>query len=117
MVVVFMIMVVFMIAAMMMLMVLMMFMVVLVLRIMAVFVPMVLMLFLIMPMVLVVLVTMVVAVPCAGFRSTRVSPGLVSHQVHAAFWAAARLVLDNFRVHGADILNPDIQDRSIEILG
>ena len=44
-------------------------------------------------------------------------PGLVGYQIHTTFGTATRLVLDNFRVHGADILDPGVQDRGVEILG
>jgi hypothetical protein len=77
-----------------MLLVLLMFVVVLMLVIMAVFVLM-----------SVVLVFMSVVV----FRSRL--PGFAGYQIHAAFGATAWLVLDNFRVHGANILNSGMQDR------
>lgn len=44
-------------------------------------------------------------------------PRLSGDQVHTTLGATARLVLDNFRVHGADILDPGVQDRGVEILG
>ena len=117
-VVVFVIMVVFMILAMMMLVVRMVFMLLLMFMIMAVFVPMAVMLFLIMPMVMVVLLMiMLVAVFLSCFGATRVIPGFARYQVHAALRAAARFVFDYFRVHRADILNPGMKDRSVEIVG
>ena len=44
-------------------------------------------------------------------------PCLPGDQVHATLGATTRLVLDNFRVHGADILYPGVQNRGVEILG
>ena len=44
-------------------------------------------------------------------------PCLPGDQVHATLGATTRLVLDNFRVHGADIVDPGVQNSGVEILG
>lgn len=82
--------------------------------IMAMIVFMVVLRFLIMAMlvlvlVLVVLVIVVVFMIAAALR--RRFPRFPGYQVHATFRAAARLVFDNFRMHGADILDPGVQNR------
>ena len=43
-------------------------------------------------------------------------PGFAGYQVHATFGAATRLILHNFGMHGADILDPGVHYRGVEIL-
>ena len=73
--------------------------------IMAVFVPMVLMAMMLVSVTMMLFVFMVVPV----LRSRL--PGFPGYQVHSTLGATARFVLNNFRVHGADILNSGMQNR------
>ncbi|PXX93697.1 hypothetical protein DIT71_02540 [Marinobacter vulgaris] len=85
-----------------------MFVIMMVLMIMVMFMIMVALLLLIMVvLVLVAMVFVIMVVFMVGRRFT----GFPGYQVHATFRAAARLVFDNFRMHGADILDPGVQNR------
>ncbi len=57
---------------------------------------------------------MVVLVIVAALRGR--FPGFARYQVHAAFGATARLVFNDLRVHGADILDSGMQNIGVKIL-
>ena len=74
-------------------------------------VPMIVAMMIFVTMVCVLVVSMIMAVRRGRFAS------LAGYQVHATLGAAARLILDNIRMHGADIFDPGMQDRRVEIPG
>ena len=94
-----------------------------VLVIMAMMMFMVALMILIMAMLVLVLMVMLVAMVLVFVIMLvfmivvgRGLPCLSGYQVHAAFGAATRLILDNFWMHGADILNLGVQDIGVERL-